>query len=170
MPSKHHSACGDLSHASLTRSIFKQQQQLLLHIETTNLQSDLSTVTQTSHACTSSNLCSVLITRDTHTMLLSFTGEYSGWVWIIPASNYDTTEPLPSWPPATEGPAAVAKKWFGSLKAGRIFLARQTTLEDSDVLPVVDIPLSGCTVRLVTEGLTGQTAYIASSSSAPQEC
>ena len=98
-------------------------------------------------------------------MLLPFTGEYSGWVWVIPASNYDTTEPLPSWPPVTEGPAAVAKKWFGSLKAGRIFLARQTTLEDSDVLPVVDIPLSGCTVRLVTEGLTGQTAHIASSSS-----
>lgn len=86
-------------------------------------------------------------------------GEYSGWVWTIPASRYDKTEPLPSWPPATEGPAAAAMKWFGGLKAGRIFLARQTTLEDSDVVPVVEIPLSGCTVRLVTEGLTGKTKW-----------
>lgn len=70
-------------------------------------------------------------------------GEYSGWVWTIPASRYDSTEPLPSWPPLTDGPGAGAIKWFGALKAGRMFLARQTTLEHSDVVPVVEIPLAG---------------------------
>ena len=86
-------------------------------------------------------------------------GEYSGWVWTIPESRYDKTEALANWPPATDGPKAAAIKWFGGLKAGRIFLARQTTLEDSDVVPVVEIPLAGCTVRLVTEGLGGKTRW-----------
>ena len=73
--------------------------------------------------------------------------------------RYDRTEALLNWPPATEGPKAAVMKWFGSLKAGRIFLARQTTLEDSDVVPVVEIPLTGCSVRLVTEGLRGKTRW-----------
>ncbi len=86
-------------------------------------------------------------------------GEYSGWVWTIPESRYDKTEALPTWPPATEGPKAAATKWFGSLKAGSIFLASQHTLEDSDKVPVMQIPLAGCTVRLVTEGLRGKTRW-----------
>lgn len=73
--------------------------------------------------------------------------------------RYNRTEALLNWPPATEGPKAAAIKWFGGLKAGRIFLARQTTLEDSDVVPVVEIPLAGCSVRLVTEGLRGKTRW-----------
>lgn len=73
--------------------------------------------------------------------------------------RYDKTEALLNWPPATEGPKAAAIKWYGGLKAGRIFLARQTTLEDSDVVPVVEIPLAGCSVRLVTEGLRGKTRW-----------
>ena len=84
-------------------------------------------------------------------------GEYSGWVWTIPESRYDKTEALANWPPATEGPKAAAIKWFGGLKSGRLFLARQTTLEDSDVVPVVEVALAGCAVRLVTEGLRGKT-------------
>ncbi|DBA92750.1 TPA: hypothetical protein ACH3X1_002948 [Trebouxia sp. C0004] len=86
-------------------------------------------------------------------------GEYSGWVWTIPESRYDKTEALLNWPPATEGPKAAATKWFGSLKAGSIFLASQHTLEDSDKVPVMQIPLAGCTVRLVTEGLRGKTRW-----------
>ncbi|KAL0038199.1 hypothetical protein WJX79_007719 [Trebouxia sp. C0005] len=86
-------------------------------------------------------------------------GEYSGWVWTIPESRYDKTEALPNWPPATEGLKAAATKWFGSLKAGSIFLASQHTLEDSDKVPVMQIPLAGCTVRLVTEGLRGKTRW-----------
>ena len=89
---------------------------------------------------------------------LSQHGEYSGWVWTMPESRYDKTEALANWPPATEGPKAAAIKWFGGLKAGRIFLARQH-VEDSDVVPVVEIPLTGCTVRLVTEGLRGKTRW-----------
>lgn len=73
--------------------------------------------------------------------------------------RYDRTEALLNWPPTTEGPKAAAIKWFSSLKAGRIFLARHTTLEDSDVVPVVEVPLAGCTVRLVTEGLRGKTRW-----------
>ena len=90
---------------------------------------------------------------------ISHHGEYSGWVWTIPESRYDKTEALPNWPPATEGPKAAAIKWFASLKAGSIFLARPTTLEDSDVVPVGEIPLSGCTVRLVTGGVAGKTRW-----------
>lgn len=86
-------------------------------------------------------------------------GEYSGWVWTIPESRYDKTEALANWPPPTEGPKAAAAKWFGSLKAGRLFLASQTTLEGSDTVPVIEVPLTGCTVRLVTEGLRGKTRW-----------
>ena len=78
---------------------------------------------------------------------------------LVCLGRYDRTEALLNWPPATEGPKAAAIKWFGGLKAGRIFLARQTTLEDSDVVPVVEIPLAGCSVRLVTEGLRGKTRW-----------
>ena len=86
-------------------------------------------------------------------------GEYSGWVWTIPESQYDKTEALANWPPATDGPKAAAVKWFGGLKSGRLFLARQTALEDTDVVPVVEVPLAGCSVRLVTEGLRGKTRW-----------
>ena len=80
-------------------------------------------------------------------------GSYSGWLWTVPATNYDRREALANWPPATEGLKAFAMKWYGSIRRGRLFLARQTTLEDSDVVPVVEILLRGCQVTVVSEGL-----------------
>ena len=80
-------------------------------------------------------------------------GSYGGWLWTVPATNYDRREALANWPPATEGLKAFAMKWYGSIRRGRLFLARQTTLEDSDVVPVVEILLRGCQVTVVSEGL-----------------
>lgn len=80
-------------------------------------------------------------------------GSYGGWLWTVPATNYDRREALANWPPATEGLKAFAMKWYGSIRQGRLFLARQTTLEDSDVVPVVEILLRGCQVTVVSEGL-----------------
>ena len=49
-----------------------------------------------------------------------------------------------NWPPATEGPKAIAIKWFGSLKGGTLYLARSSGLEQSYLVPVLEIDLEGC--------------------------
>ena len=71
-------------------------------------------------------------------------GEFSGYVWTIPSSRYNVTEAVVNWPPATEGPKAVATKWWGSLKGGTLYLAKSSGLENSYLVPVLEINLESC--------------------------
>lgn len=70
-------------------------------------------------------------------------GKYFGWVWTIPSSKYDKTEAIINWPPATEGPKALATKWWGSIRAGKLYLARSSGLEKTYLVPVEEIDLAG---------------------------
>lgn len=71
-------------------------------------------------------------------------GTYSGYVWTIPSSKYDVNEAIENWPPAVEGPKAVATKWWASLKGQTLFLARSSGLEHSYLVPVLEVDLIGC--------------------------
>ena len=46
----------------------------------------------------------------------------SGDVWTIPASMWPMEQEVPTHPPASEGPNAIAHKWHARLKAGQLLL------------------------------------------------
>ena len=49
-----------------------------------------------------------------------------------------------SWPPASQGSKAIARKWWGSLHGRTLVLVRQSTLDAADRVPVVEVDLAGC--------------------------
>lgn len=71
-------------------------------------------------------------------------GEFSGFVWTIPSSQYRVTEAIPNWPPITEGPKAIATQWWASLKGSTLYLAKSSGLEQSYLVPVIEVDLDSC--------------------------
>ncbi len=64
---------------------------------------------------------------------------------------------LANWPPGCEGDKAFATKWFALVKGGELFLAQKPATSNNKFVPMVTIPLAGCTVHIPTEGLRGKS-------------
>ena len=64
---------------------------------------------------------------------------------------------LADWPPESEGDKAIATKWFALAKGGVLFLAEKPATSNNKYVPVVSVPLPGCSIHIPTEGLRGKS-------------
>lgn len=81
----------------------------------------------------------------------------------VPKSRHDATDILRHWPPATRGARPIAKRWYATIGKGRLLLQEA---EPPGHMPKgapprsVTVDLQGCSVRVVTEGLSGRTVWM----------
>jgi hypothetical protein len=64
---------------------------------------------------------------------------------------------IANWPPESEGDKAIATKWFALAKGGVLFLAEKPATSNNKYVPVVSVPLAGCSIHIPTEGLRGKS-------------
>ena len=48
-------------------------------------------------------------------------------------------------------------RWWATAKGGALFLAQQPATSNNKFVPMVTLPLAGCSVDVPTEGLRGKT-------------
>ncbi|KAK9843022.1 hypothetical protein WJX74_005735 [Apatococcus lobatus] len=103
-----------------------------------------------------------------HSIMLH--GSYSGTIWTVPSTSWKRSDIVGGWPPKTIGAKAVTgmRRWHANLQDNTLHLTTldpskpgQAGKEDAKGMQqaAADIPLEGCTVTVVTEGLRGKTRW-----------